>query len=1045
MENRPDFNQAYKEAINKLNPAQKEAVEAIEGPVMVIAGPGTGKTQILAARIGMILQKTDCNPSNILCLTYTDAGVVAMRKRLTDFIGPDAHKVGIYTFHSFCNEVIQENSSMMGIGELSVMNDLDSVQVFEELLAELPNSHPLKNLKGFYSYNGHLKHLFGIMRDENWTVEFIKTKSEEYLESLKEDEKFYYKTSSKKFGYEKGDLKQSSFDDECSKIDKLLKGALLLDRYQEIKKKRKLYDFQDMIQWVMKSFQTNGELLADYQEKFQYILVDEYQDSNGSQNEIIQLLISFWEVPNVFVVGDDDQSIYRFQGANIQNIVEFAKNQGDFLKTVVLKENYRSGQSILNLSDQLVSNNNERLLNDPLFSTLSKKLEAKGVNAPKAAKPRLVQLQDEFHETAWLGEELKRRYEEKGDISNVAVIYRNHKHVDDLCKVLTKNNIPFNIKRRENILQAPLIRNILTIFKFLNEEFTDPEATDGLLFEILHFQCHNISHSDVLWLVQMANGKSRKTSETLKNTFFNEDMLNRSDVFKNESPGMTDLRKWSKLLQKWTKYVTDNTVEQLLEAIITESNMLSILMSLGGEQRNQELEQLKTFFDFIKVEANKTEHLSLKTFLENIDLLNAEGLPIPSQQVFYNTKGVSLMTAHGSKGLEFDVVYIIKCVDKAWEKSGSSNYSFTFPDNLYPKLEKHVELEDERRLFYVAMTRAKQELIFSYPEMIGGKNSTPSVFVSEIKSEDNLVIEEVSVDDAVLFRSALDFLISLKEPVTYPLIDTNKVDKFLSTHRVSISQLNSYLRCQLAFYFDNILRIPGGRKSFMGFGSAIHESLQVYFEEMKSSEDKTFPSEDRLEALVAGFMKKHKSAFTEKEFEKFKAYGMDVVKGYIKEFKDVFETKVDLELRVNGAEIAGIPVSGVIDKIEYLANGVNLIDYKTGKYDKSKISPPTDKTMGGDYWRQGMFYKLMLQGYQGKTWNINRVQFDFVEAQGDNKPKSVAVDISHGEEVLIQQMQMFKQGLENYQFEGCKKNRCDWCNFVDQNFRGENVPALEEV
>lgn len=351
------FNEEY----NLLNEKQRLAVDTIEGPVMVIAGPGTGKTQILASRIGKILLETDAYPQNILCLTYTDAGVVAMRKRLQGFIGPDAYKVNIYTFHAFCNEVIQENLSLFEKRSLDPVSDLEKIQLFKQLIDSLPKNHLLKKYRGDAYFDiDNLDKLFSTMKREGWSSSFINQKIDEYISSLPRRDEFIYKRKFKEFDI--GDLKKDRIEEELDRMERLRAAVYEFDRFQELMKQRNRYDFDDMINWVIKEFQENKNLLATYQEKFLYILVDEYQDTSGTQNRIVELLINYWEKPNVFVVGDDDQSIYRFQGANVENMLAFADTYKSDLLKVVLVNNYRSTQPILDISRTLIERNNERLV-----------------------------------------------------------------------------------------------------------------------------------------------------------------------------------------------------------------------------------------------------------------------------------------------------------------------------------------------------------------------------------------------------------------------------------------------------------------------------------------------------------------------------------------------------------------------------------------------------------------------------------------------------------------------------------------------------------
>src|SRR5882672_2052655 len=369
MNQKDIFNTLY----NSLNDQQKKAVDTIDGPVMVVAGPGTGKTQILSARIGKILIDTDTKPENILCLTYTDAGAMAMRRRLISFIGPDAYKVNISTFHAFCNDIIQENLFLFEKTALDAVSELERIALLKELIDKFPKDHALKRYRGdVYFETNNLKSLFSTMKREGWTPAFVSGKIDDYLQDIETRDEFIYKRASGKF--KAGDKKLDKINDEKERMEKLRAAVNEFDHFQQIMRNRNRYDFDDMINWVISSFEENESLLRRYQEKFLYILVDEFQDTSGTQNRLVQLLINYWDKPNVFVVGDDNQSIYRFQGANVANMLDFKNNYQKDLLTVVLTHNYRSTQPILDISKTLISRNNERLIKK--IDGLSKELVA---------------------------------------------------------------------------------------------------------------------------------------------------------------------------------------------------------------------------------------------------------------------------------------------------------------------------------------------------------------------------------------------------------------------------------------------------------------------------------------------------------------------------------------------------------------------------------------------------------------------------------------------------------------------------------------------
>ena len=474
-----------------MNERQRLAVDTTEGPVMVIAGPGTGKTQILAARIGKILLDTDASPENILCLTYTDAGTIAMRRRLLSFIGPDAYKVNIHTFHSFCNEIIQENLALFEKTALDPISELERIQLFKTLIDGFPKNHPLKRYRGdVYFEMTNLQNLFSTMKREGWTPLFIHEKIDHYLQSLPGREEYIAKRATREF--KKGDVRTDKIAEEKERMEKLRAAVGEFDRYQQLMRQHDRYDFDDMINWVIRAFEENKPLLLSCQERYQYILVDEYQDTSGTQNKLISLLISFWDKPNVFVVGDDDQSIYRFQGANVENMLDFAHQYAKDLLTVVLTNNYRSTQPILDISRALIEQNQERLVAQ--IPGLSKHLVASHPRTSQAHnQPQLHEYLSPRQEMTGITLEVEKLLAKGVTPGRIAIIYKENKYGEELARFLQLKNIPVYSKRNLDLFTVPLVQQIFLLLRYLAAEHDAPYGGDEMLFEILHFRFFGIA------------------------------------------------------------------------------------------------------------------------------------------------------------------------------------------------------------------------------------------------------------------------------------------------------------------------------------------------------------------------------------------------------------------------------------------------------------------------------------------------------------------------------------------------------------------------
>ena len=621
--NREKINQKFREEYSWLNEQQKLAVDTIEGPVMVIAGPGTGKTQILSARVGKILLETDTSAENILCLTYTDAGVLAMRRRLVSFIGPDAYKVNIYTFHAFCNEIIQENLSLFEKTALDPISDLERIGLFKELIDSFPKDHVLKRYRGdvYYEIN-NLQSLFSIMKKEGWTPAYIQKKIAEYLDDLPKREDFTYKKKYQQ--YNKGDLRKDKFEDAKLKMEKLQAAVNEFERFQQLMRSRNRYDFDDMINWVIKAFEENESLIRRYQEQFLYILVDEYQDTSGTQNHIVELLISYWDKPNVFVVGDDDQSIFRFQGANLENMLAFSNSYKNDLLTVILTHNYRSTQPILDVSKSLISRNEERLVKQ--MPELSKELISSNPEIRGFVHPPLIK-EYETQEQEMVGITLHVRQLIDQDLApgRICVIYKENKYGEELTRYFNLLNIPVYSKRSLNILEIPLARKIILLLKWLAAEHDIPYGGDEMLFEILHFDWFHIPPMEIAKLtVEVAEQRFTENETSLRRLLFEKSNEPPKDLF---SKGIHEgLKAAGAILEKFLADVPNTTLQHLFENCIREAGVLNSIMQ--SPDKVWQMQVLTNLFDFVKEETRRNPFLSLQQLVNTLELMEKEELDL---------------------------------------------------------------------------------------------------------------------------------------------------------------------------------------------------------------------------------------------------------------------------------------------------------------------------------------------------------------------------------------------------------------------------------
>lgn len=1059
-----NITQSFLEAYNNLNEAQKQAVETIDGPVLVIAGPGTGKTQILAARIGNILLKTDARPENILCLTYTDAGTVAMRKRLLQFIGPEAYKVGIFTFHAFCNQVIQENLDHFGIKDLQPLSELEQKQLLEKLIDGFDKNHLLKRWTGEVYYDSYrLQKLFQIMKTENWSVDDIYAAADTYITELPERSEFQYKRANATKGIKVGDLKQEKIDAEVKKMNELKAAASEYVNYENMMRELKRYDYDDMIIWVLKAFNEHPYMLLRYQERYQYFLVDEFQDTNGSQNAILKNLITndFSEgKPNVLVVGDDDQSIYRFQGANVQNIMDFWYDYKDHIATIVMTENYRSTQHILDASKHLIEKNFERLINK--IKGLSKDLKAS--NSKYAAidiQPEIIAFPNLAQETTGITQAIEQLQEEGVPLHEIAVIYRNHRQSEALAKLLRFKNIAVNTRKKLDVLQSRFIQNILTLLKYIDSESKQAFSAEDLLFEILHYQWFNI---DSMLIAETAID-IRQNNHYKNPLFWRREIQKvaqkiKPDLFNNEkNDKYAALKKLSDDIEYWIKERHNISLQLLIEKIITRGGILNYVMH--SPEKIQMLEELHTFYSYVKSETQRDTSLSVSSLMNTLQLLHKYDIALSIETTSVTEKGINFVTAHSSKGLEFEHVFLIGCDKNSWDKPGRSG-TFTLPDTLVPSNETIDESEESRRLFYVAMTRAKKHLHISFAETNNdSKDIEYSRFVAELVDKEALLVQRKSMEDAAM--SEYNFMVMQEEVLPeVKLVEESFLHKVLENYALSVTDLSLYLKCPVSFYYSKMLKIPQAKNEAMVFGTAVHNALNKFFKKMRDEGKEHFPE---MEVLLSDFkfeLLRHKDAFNmQQDFDRRLQYGLQILPKYLAYYLDTWNKIVKTEIIIN-ASLNGIPIKGIIDKLEFTGRDVNVVDYKTGQFTnpntKKKFSPPLsvavnedaqlkfEELYGGDYWRQAVFYKIIIDNEIKRDWNVISTEFDFVEPDRKTQTyhKEKVVITPHDVEVVKKQIAGAYNQIINLQFtKGCNEPDCKWCNFVKSAFKEIGVGEEE--
>ena len=1030
------FNEAaFLERYKKLNAQQKEAVDTIYGPVMVIAGPGTGKTEVLAMRIANLLRsEAQVKPFEILCLTFTDEGTVAMRRRLLQIIGEDAHKVHIYTFHAFCNQIIVSNPQYFGLRELQPISDLERTELLYRLIEELPEGHLLRRLKGDLYYDAkNLRSLFELMKSEDWSPEYVSHAIDVYLKSLPEREAYIYKRANAKKNIKVGDPKTEDIKKETEKMERTRAAACLFPDYQKRMEAMGRYDFSDMILWVIKAFKERPDFLQIQQERFQFMLVDEFQDTSGAQSELLNMLADYWQDPNLFIVGDDDQSIFEFQGARLQNIIDFYEKYKSSIKVIVLKENFRSSQHILDKSTATIEHNQQRLIYQLAHLNLDKKIVSAHERFTKeeTQPPVFVSYYNQLHEEAHIVAQIEELQRSGVELNNVAVLYAQHKQAENIIALLEKKNIPYWVKRPVNVLELPMIQQLLNVFRYLQAETTVPFSGQELLFQLLHTSFFGITPIDIATLSIYLQNKESKYKHW-------RHLL--QDALLLETLGLNNPRPIHQLgmnLEKWMVDMQTLTIPMLLENIVYDGGIVARI--LKGNNKVWEMQVLNTFFDFIKQECTKQPRMTVNGLLMMIEKMEKEKIPVSILKVTRQENGVRFYTSFSAKGHEFEHVFLIGVTKNFWEKKRGSSNGFSLPDTLTRELpsdedNKNTE-EVARRLFYVSMTRAKKHLHISYAKKQNDeKELEASQFIDAICSENerrNFSLE----DHAVMQHLAASFLPSPE--VRVELAKKELIEKRLEQFVLSVSAMNKYLQCPLSFYYEYILRVPSAKSDALAFGSAVHFALEQLFKKMNADPEKKFQSKDELLSAFRWAMRREEGAFTELQYERRIELGENILSEYYDQYIGSFNKVVLTEYNVHHAVVNKVPIKGKLDKIEFDGSQCVVIDYKTGNPEyssrKELLGPTESNPAGGDYWRQMVFYKILLENFPpAKAWQMTAGIFDFIEKNkaGEYVRYTVPINADDVQQVKAQIKQVYDQ-IMNYEFDtGCGEEDCHWCNFA---------------
>ena len=915
----------------KLNKAQQLAVDTIEGPVMVIAGPGTGKTQIIAERIANILKKTDTAPDSILALTFTESGAKAMRERLIATIGASAYYVNISTFHSFCSQVIQEFPDRFSLTATEPLAQLERVEIFHEIIDSRQFDY-LKPTNLPYYYTGALIKAIQDLKREAVVPPALK--------------KILAKT-------------QARTREEKYLLAKNLELQRIYSHYQKALNDRGRYDFEDMINFVVEAFSCDESLLRTYQERLQYFLIDEYQDTNSSQNRVIDLLAGFWgQQANVFAVGDVNQSIYRFQGASLENAINFTKTYPK-AKIISLDQNYRSHQLILDAGFALIQTNSLKI--EDIIKSAKAKLKAQpGLTANKL---QVIKLPSETVEAYWVAQKIKKLIDEGIKPEAISVLYRHNQDATAFSQMLVKLGVPVEIEGGADVLKDPLINQLLTLLKVIGLSSQNLEDLD--LFTLMHYPWFKLEPLAVLKLARRAS----KTKQSMVDLILNNEA---------EMPFIEFLNQ----ITLWQQLDSHTSFSQWFEKLIKQSGFLDWVITRPDSVSL--LNRINSLFSEIKRLNNADHQLNLAKFLQALELMTANHLIVSEQDLDIKSEAVSLSTVHKAKGKEWEYVFIVKAVDNKWGNNQVRDL-IKLPPSILTNTDilKKEKNEDERRLFYVALTRAKKQVYLTYSEryLTGNylKEAVATMFLTEIPRKFQMIIEPR------LAKEAQKVLQQFLEPPQQPVSTIEEKDwlaSLVKEFRLSATALNTYLTCPYKFKLNVLVRVPRAKADYFAFGSAVHKALELFHRAF--IRDDQYPAKNHLLHQFETALKKE--SLLPPSYQDRLKQGRQILSAYYDYYHDEFRKPLFVE-RFFGygwskTFLDDIPLTGKMDRIDLIDQSektVLVVDYKTGGAKTRNQILGKTKEANLDYFRQLVFYKLLASLDKNFPLKVKETMLDFVE------------------------------------------------------------------
>jgi len=860
----------------KLNKQQLEAVKHEDGPLLIIAGAGTGKTTVITERVKYLILKKEIKPSEILALTFTEKAALEMEERIDKEMPYGYIQMWISTFHSFCDRILRQEAIHVGLNpNYKLLTETECILLVRNNLFKFNLNYfrPLGNPNKFLS--GLIQH-FSRLKDED-------INPKEYLNFVK-------------------NLKAKNSEEKLEN-EKTTELANAYKAYEELKAKEGVMDFSDLISNTLNLFRTRKNILKNYQNQFKYILVDEFQDTNYVQNQLAELLAG--EKKNITVVGDDDQSIYRFRGSSISNIIQFKKHFPK-AKIITLTENYRSTKEILDRSYELIQNNNPDRLE--IKAKVDKKLKPAG--GIKGKEIEFLFTDRVENEADLVADKILSLTEKEHDFKDIAILVRANDHAQSFIRAFERKRIPFQFLGPGRLFQREEIKDLIAYLKVLYN-FEDSTSLYRVLTMPI-FKLESIEIASILNLAKRKNYSLFEALEKIDESFLKEITKEKINII-------------YEMIKRHLSLVPKETAGQVLYYFLQDSGLLNQLVNANTNKDDIAAKNIAKFFDKLKTYETEHETASVFDVVDWIDISMQVGeSPLAANSDWTENNAVNILSIHSSKGLEFPIVFLVNLVSQRFptrERQEMIPIPNEFIKEILPSGDFH--LEEERRLFYVGMTRAKSLLFFTAAQYYGeGKRERKiSPFVFEALGKDNVekTINTLKPKDIGQLSLLNWEQIPEKEEIT-------GAKQITPVTYLSYSQIQTFDICPLHYKLRYILKIPTPQSSAQSFGTSVHSTLRDFYQSWAIGQKlniKDTPLLIEKNWISDGYQSKEHE---KKALEKAK----NLVFDYLEKNFDQNNLPLSLELPFNFT-IDNLKIGGRIDRIDSLGNNkIEILDYKTG-------------------------------------------------------------------------------------------------------------------